>query len=240
MSDTNDICCHIDTLNVEVVERVFWRAITPNAQPLRRHRIFCLSCTSTYPFYSSDVFHRHSEITSHPVNLHYPEGEDDTVFFCHNCKISYPANSHPKLQQISSIFRKLYHSPLGIYTEEYIRANADAIMNYTSMCYIIVENLYSEEFIEEMINYLDLKTLIRRNFVSDEFVEDYIFPYCDARELTEWEAHNIITRQRESLRSIAKCPPETRDEIVKSLNKISQSLLDTYVYAEQEKVEEEK
>lgn len=48
---------------------------------------------------------------------------------------------------------------------------------------IIVHNVFSEEFIIEIIDYLDLKKICKSNKLSREFYDKYIIPNCNNHEL---------------------------------------------------------
>ena len=109
-----------------------------------------------------------------------------------------------------------------IYTENYILNN---IGNISNLCYIVVDNIYGEEFIEKIIDHLDLKTLISNNFLSDNFLENYIYPHCDNHELMYSNVQTIVKNKNCYLKELSKLPLDEKMKKIKELNKIDQTLI---------------
>jgi hypothetical protein len=109
------------------------------------------------------------------------------------------------------------------YTETYILENIETINNLSQ---IIINNKYTEEFMEEILEHLDLKNLVKNNFLSDDFLEGNIYPFMDDHEVPCLNILNWVEEQRKILESIKKLNINEKKEIIKKFNKIDQSLID--------------
>lgn len=109
------------------------------------------------------------------------------------------------------------------YTETYILENIETINNFSK---IVINNKYTEEFMEEILEYLDLKNLVRNNFLSDAFLEGNIYPFMDDHEIPRLNILNWVKEQRKILDSIKKLNIDDKKETLKKFNKMDQSLID--------------